>query len=573
VTPPALERLFGGFYQKLLRMFPEFATRQGDPRYDHLLSDRSPRGHARYEALVRETLGELEQIDRRDISPRDLISYEVLRRGLESRVEGFPFRGHLLGLDHLQGVQLLLPKLLSEMPLETAAGYRRALDRLSCATAHLDGFLETLREGVREGMVQARPVVEKVVAQLDLQLEAPLDTNPYFRPFRPAPARQALAETAKLEGEARRLVEKEVVPALGRFRDYLSQEYLPRARAEAGVWSLKRGEEFYAWSARRSTTTRLEPTEIHSLGMQEVARIRSQMEALRKSLGFQGGLQDFFGYLRRERRFYHETPEEILEEYRGIVRRAEAGLARFFRRLPRARLEVVAVPDYAAASNTTAYYQRPAPDGSRPGYFYANTHDPRSRPRFEMEALTLHEAVPGHHLQLALQMEIEGLPPLRTRWLAFSAFIEGWALYAERLGKEMGFYTDPYSEFGRLIYDMWRACRLVVDTGIHALRWDRARAAAFLTENTALSRLNIESEVDRYLVWPGQALTYKIGELKIRELRERAEKELGGAFDLPAFHDCLLGEGSLPLDLLEARVGAWIGELKKSGRAAEGTGR
>jgi len=401
------------------------------------------------------------------------------------------------------------------------------------------------------------------LAQIDLQLKAPIEDHPYFRPFRrvAAPAGQPGGE--KPEEDARRLVEKEVIPTLGRLRQYLVTEYLPRAREEAGVWGLKRGEEFYAWSARRSTTTDLEPREIHWIGMQEVGRIRTQMEALKNSVGFQGGLQDFFGYLRRDRRFYHETPEAILAEYREIVRRAEARLPRFFRKLPRSRLEVAAVPDYAAASNATAYYQRPAPDGSRPGYFYANTHDPSSRPRFEMEALALHEAVPGHHLQLGLQMEIEGLPLLRTQWLAFSAFIEGWAHYAERLGKEMGFYTDHYSEFGRLTYDMWRACRLVVDTGIHSLRWDRARAAAFLTENTALSRLNIESEVDRYLVWPGQALTYKIGELKIRELRERAENELGAAFDLPAFHDCILAEGSLPLDLLEAQAEAWIAERKK----------
>jgi uncharacterized protein (DUF885 family) len=323
------------------------------------------------------------------------------------------------------------------------------------------------------------------------------------------------------------------------------------------------GEELYAWLVRHYTTRELGPERVHELGLKEVERIRAEMETVKSSSGFAGSLEQFFEHLRKDGRFLFEKPEDLLRGYRDIAKRADAELPRFFGKLPRIPYGVLPIPEFAAPAFPAAYYQPPPADGTRPGIFYVNTHDLQSRPSYEMEALALHEAVPGHHLQLALQLELQGLPPFRTRWLTFTAFVEGWGLYAERLGKEMGFYSDPHAEFGRLSYEVWRACRLVVDTGIHHFGWSRSRAVDYLLGNSGLARSTAEREVDRYIVWPAQALAYKVGEQKILGLRRRAEEQLGDAFRLRAFHDRVLEEGSLPLEVLEKKVIGWLREQKR----------
>jgi len=558
-----LDSLFSKIYDKLLQLFPEFATRAGNHSLDHLLSDPSPAGQARYEEAIRNFLKMLQGIEAKNVPVRHRTNYDLCRLWLLTEVEGLPFNTHLLLLDPLQGFQISLPNLINDMPFGTGEDYERCLERIGRMETYIGKAMEATRESLRRGVLQARPAVEKVIAQLDLQLGMAAIEHPLFRPFKKFLPSIPRGSQTRLRNRALEIIEEQVIPALGRFRKHLQDEYLPRAREQAGIWSLPSGGDLYAWLVRQSTTTKLSPEEIHQRGLSEVERIRRELEEVKCSTGFGGSLEEFFKFLRTEPRFYYERAEDLLAGYRDVAKRADAELPRFFGKLPRTPYGVLPVPDYAAASNTAAYYLPPPSDGSRPGYFYANTHDLPSRPRFEMEALTLHEAVPGHHLQMALQIELKGLPEFRTRWLTFTSFVEGWGLYAERLGKEMGFYNDPYSEFGRLTYEMWRACRLVVDTGIHHLRWTREESIDYLMKNSSLSRLNIESEVDRYIVWPAQALAYKIGELKILELRERAEREIGSAFNLRNFHDRILEEGSLPLDLLARKVDVWIRSRKR----------
>jgi uncharacterized protein (DUF885 family) len=560
-----LELFFEELYESLLRLYPEFATRTGDHRFDHLLSDPGPAGHAVYRKTIEGFLARLAEMEKAGAPHGHRLNFELCRRWLQREAEGFRFNAHLLLLDPLQGFQISLPNLINDMPRARVEDFRRCLERIRQAPRHIEGVQEASREGLRLRVLQARPAVEKVLVQLDAQAAMAPRDHPFFWPFRNFPAGVPPEVQDALREDAHRAIETEVIPALRRLRDFLKAEYLPRARPEAGIWSIPDGPALYAWLSRVLTTTDLAPEEIHRRGRAEVERIRAEMEKARAAAGFSGSLAAFFQHLRTDERFYYQRPDELLTGYRDIAKRADAELPRFFGKLPRIPYGVLPVPEYAAASGTAAYYLPPPADGSRAGYFYANTHDLRSRPRFEMEALSLHESVPGHHLQICLQLELADLPAFRTRWLSFTAFIEGWGLYAELLGKEMGFYTDPYSEFGRLTYEMWRACRLVVDTGIHHLKWTRDQAIEYLLDNSSLSRLNVESEVDRYIVWPGQALAYKIGEMKILELRRRAERELGESFDLREFHDRLLDEGSLPLDLLEEKVTAWIAERKALG--------
>jgi uncharacterized protein (DUF885 family) len=339
------------------------------------------------------------------------------------------------------------------------------------------------------------------------------------------------------------------------------EHYIPAARESIGMRALPDGEAWYSWSVRHYTTTRLTPDEIHAVGLSEVERIRAQMDGAIAASGFTGTFHDFARFLRTDPRFYFEKPGDLLAAYRDICKRADPELVRLFGRLPRLPYGVKPVPAYAEKSQTTAYYEPGSPAAGRPGYFFANTYDLPSRPIWEMEPLALHEAVPGHHLQIALQQELRDLPPFR-RHLYVDAFGEGWGLYSERLGLEAGFYQDPYSNFGRLTYEMWRACRLVVDTGLHAKGWSRDQALRYLAENTALSIHEVTTETDRYIAWPGQALAYKMGELKIRELRQRAESVLGPRFDVRAFHDAVLREGSVPLTVLEAQIDAFVAAEK-----------
>ncbi|MBA2244714.1 MAG: DUF885 domain-containing protein, partial [Gemmatimonadetes bacterium] len=354
-----------------------------------------------------------------------------------------------------------------------------------------------------------------------------------------------------------------VVPAYQEFLEFMTGEYVPGARQTIAARDLPNGQEYYEYLVRSYTTLDVTPEEVHQRGLSEVSRIRAEMEEIMRQAGHRGSFQEFLTFLRSDPRFYVDSPEELLRHTSLVLKRMDGQLPRLFGRLPRMPYGIREIPAFIAPRTTTAYYSRPSGDGTRSGTYWVNTYDLRSRPLYEVEALSLHEAVPGHHLQIALQQELEGIPSFR-RFSGFTAFTEGWALYAERLGLESGFYTDPYSNFGRLTYEMWRACRLVVDTGMHYKGWTRQQAIDFMAENSALSLLNITNEVDRYIAWPGQALAYKTGELKIRELRQEAERELGTAFDVRVFHDVVLGSGAVPLTVLEENVRRYIAEARGS---------
>jgi uncharacterized protein (DUF885 family) len=361
----------------------------------------------------------------------------------------------------------------------------------------------------------------------------------------------------RLRKELQAVIRVSVVPAYDMLRKFLLEEYLPSARESISAAELPDGRAFYQHRIRYFTTLDLTPDAVHQTGLDEVRRIRAEMEAIIRTTGFTGSFRAFIDFLRTDPRFYAPSPDQLLKETAYVLKRIDGELPRLFSTLPRLPYGIRAIPEFSAPGNTTAYYQPGAGDGTRAGTYYVNTYDLKSRPLYEIEALSLHEAVPGHHLQIAIQQELGELPNFR-RFSGFTAFVEGWALYAERLGLEVGFYTDPYSDFGRLSYEMWRACRLVVDTGMHALGWTRQEAIDFMAENTSSTLLNITNEVDRYIGWPGQALAYKIGELKIRELRAHAEEMLGSRFDRREFHDLLLGSGAVSLDVLEILVHTWI---------------
>jgi len=553
-------------WQYQLEHCPTFASMLGDRRWNDRWDDRRLSAIDEDHQHSLDVLAELRALDRDALSAEDRLNYDLIRRDYQTWVEEYEFKLHLLPTNQLGGVPegVRQPpfiqsayQLIEHLRFQTVKDYEDWLARLERFADYASQIVALMREGIRERRVHPRIVLERIPPQIDRQLVDDPEKSGFYGPFKGFPAHISDADRQRLSAGARKAISEGVLPALRRFREFLAAEYIPAAPEPVGIWQFPSGEETYAYLPRRFTTTSTTPEQIHALGISEVARIRAEMETVKAKTAFSGSLHEFFDFLRNDARFYYRTGEELLLHYRSLAKRVDPLLVKLFKTLPRQPYGVEPTPDELAPDVPGAFYYAAAADGSRPGTFLVNLYLPETRPRWEMIPLTLHEAVPGHHLQTSLAAELTHIPEFR-RFAYHVAYGEGWALYCETLGDELGLYDDPYDKFGQLVLDMWRAVRLVVDTGMHAKRWTRQQAIDYFAENTPRSKLDIANEVDRYIVWPGQALGYKVGQLKIRELRTRAERALGERFDVRAFHDLVLLDGSLPLEILEQRVDAWI---------------
>jgi len=552
-----LTKFFDEEWEWGLKEFPERATTLGDPRYNDRLTDLSQEAIDRRHQHSKDALARLKKIDREALSEDDRLSYDLFQKELERSIEGARFPTELMPINQQEGIHKDFAILSTLTQFRTAKDYRDYLARLSAFPKQVDQTIALMEKGKQKGWVQPAVPLRDVPDAIRAQIFPDPEKSPHYKPFEKFPDGVSEADREALRIEGRRRIANEVFPAYLKLYTYFTRDYLPAARKDIAASSLPDGEAYYAYAIRYHTTTDKTAKEIHETGLAEVARIHKQMDEIIRQVKFKGNFDAFVKFLRTDPRFYYKSAPELLQGYRDICKRIDPELIRFFGTLPRTPYGVIPTPDFEAPTSTTAYYRPGSPEAPRPGYFVANTYRLETRPKYEMEALTSHEAVPGHHLQIALAQELTGLPKFR-RHGAFTAFVEGWGLYSESLGDEIGLYTDPYSKFGQLTYEMWRAARLVVDTGMHAFNWDRKRAIDFMRANTAKTEHDITVEIDRYIVWPGQALAYKTGELKFKELRARAKQALGDRFDIRKFHDAVLLGGALPLDVLEKRIDAWI---------------
>jgi uncharacterized protein (DUF885 family) len=557
----ALHRFFEAEWERSLRESPETASYRGDRRYNDRWTDLSVDAIARREAADRDALARLRTIDRSRLSPADRLNYDVFAWQLERDVERQKYREYLRPLSQRGGVQTA-NEIVELLPFADERDYLDWIKRLEGVPAMVEQTAALMREGVKAGNTPPRVLMERIPAQVASQVVDDPERSGFYAPFVKMPEAIPAARQTELRTQARRLIAERVIPSYRTFGEFFAADYLPRTREAIAAADLPDGKAYYDFLAGHFTTTDLSADEIHAIGLKEVARIRAEMEKVKAEVGFEGTLAQFFEHLRTDPKFFHESPEELFEAYQAISKRIDPELVKVFKTIPRLPYGVRAIPDNIAPDTTTAYYQPGAVDGTRAGYYYVNLYKPEARPIWEMMALSLHEAVPGHHFQFARGMEMPDVPMFR-RVGYFVAYGEGWALYAERLGYDMGLYDDPYDRMGQLAYDMWRAVRLVVDTGMHSKGWSRDKAITFFMDNAPKTKQDVVNEIDRYIGWPGQALAYKIGQLKISELREKASRELGGRFDLREFNDAVLATGSVPLAVLEAHMDAWIVEQKR----------
>ena len=559
-------------WKRWMEDYPEMATGVGYPGQNRRWTDDSPSGVAARETHLRESLDSLKKIDRASLSPSEQLNYDLYDELLETTTEGLkygddpmPFRGVIPGnrwmpINQMGGVQDAAD-LFALMPHEKVTEYEDILARLESLPTPVEQTVAWMQEGLKRGYTPPKITMRDLPKQLaDLIPTDPMK-SPLLAPFREFPPSIGDADRVKLTERATNIYTSRVAPAFAKLRDYLVTTYIPACRDNIAASALPDGAAAYAFHIRWQTTTKLTPQQIHDLGLAEVKRIRAEMDKVIQSTGFKGSFHEFTEFLRTDPQFYFDKPDELVNAYRVIAKQIDPELAHEFGKLPRLPYGVTPIPDFKAPSQTTAYYQPGSPEAGRPGYYFVNTYNLHARPKWEMEALSLHESVPGHHLQISLAQEQENVPEFRKH-IGYSAFVEGWALYCEGLGEALGLYKDPYSKFGQLTYEMWRAVRLVVDTGMHSMGWTRQQAIDFFHENTGKTDQDITVEVDRYIVWPGQALAYKLGQLKIRELRARAEKELGPRFDVRAFHDAVLEQGAVPLSFLETHMDGWIAAQK-----------
>jgi len=535
---------------------PVMASMLGDRRFNDQWGDGSLEGNEKQNQDTREFLRRVYAIEKNALSADDQLNYELFRRQLQENVDEYEFNAHLMPFSHRGGIQNL-ENITNQLRLVTVEDYEDWLARVEKIGDLVDQTIALAEEGRKRGVISPRILLQRIPDQLALQVVEYANESPLFNAFADMPDSIPAADRERLRSAATDALEDDVLPAYRKLDNYFNQKYLPAARDSIGLSALPNGSSWYEHLARSFTTTHMTPDEIHRIGLDEVKRIRDEMKQVIAEVGFAGSFEEFLVFLRTDPQFYYDNPEDLYEAYLATSKRIDPELVKLFGLLPRMPYGVKPIPDAVAPDTTTAYYSRPAADGSRAGIYWVNLYRPEVRPKYEIEVLSVHEAMPGHHLQISLQQELGDMPNFR-RFQGFTAFVEGWGLYSERLGYDLGLYEDPYSRFGQLTYDMWRAVRLVVDTGMHYKGWTRQQAIDFFKNNAAKAEHDIVNEIDRYLLMPGQALAYKIGQLKILALRSRAERQLGDDFDIRAFHDHLLGAGALPLDLLEQRMDTWL---------------
>jgi uncharacterized protein (DUF885 family) len=557
----ALEALYESFFEEQLRLSPVLATYLGDERYNaELENPASPEYVASLIDLNQRYLERARSVDADQLAGSARISRDIFVRERELALEGLRFPARLLPIDQMDSLATTIAVFGSgagAQPFRNALDYDNFLARADRFVVWVDSAIAAMREGMRVGVTQPRAVIIKVVPQLrEIAKDDPEQTL-FWQAVRAMPETIPAGERAAIEARWRAAIRDRLVPAYRRLADFIATEYAPAARDSVGWSALPDGAAWYRYQIRVQTTTDLTADEIHALGLAEVARIRSEMEQVRRDVGFDGDLVAFFRFLQEDPRFYFKSGEELVRGYTDLKQRIDALLPKLFSDFPRAEYEVRLVEPFRAASAPGAFYQPPSADGKRPGIFYVNAHNLKAQPIFGMETLSLHEAAPGHHFQIAIQQELTDLPRFR-RFNNYVAYAEGWALYAEAIGRELGLFTDPYQWYGRLSDEMLRAMRLVVDTGLHAKGWSREQAMQYMRDNSSMAPSDIEAEVERYIVWPGQALGYKVGQLRISAMRERAEQLLGPRFDVREFHSQVLRDGALPLAVLEAKIDRWI---------------
>ncbi len=560
-----LQTIIKDHWQDVLTRNPVFASSIGVRAHDHRLGNLSVASMDAEAEAAQAFLTRLDALDWQTLSSEEQLNAELLRLSLSNTIEQLRHHGKLMIVTNRGGWHMTFARLPERARFFTKADYQSYLDRLDDFPRLNQEGIETLRLSIEKGYTQPCEPMLGFEQSISAHIVKNVSDSVFLQPFLNMPKSFSDEERSRFLNHGKIAIETKVIPAYQAYLDFYEKEYAPSCRQASGLYGLQGSGAYYAHKAKAYTTTELTPDQIHTIGLGEVNRILAEMDDIIAHVKFKGSRAEFIAFLRTDPQFYPKTRDEHLRHAAYLSKKADGALPKLFSVYPRMPYTVKAVPDDIADKTTTAYYEQPAGDGSRAGVYRVNLSKLETRPSFEMEALTLHEAVPGHHFQIAIAQELEEIPAFR-RFGSVTAFIEGWGLYAERLGLEMGFYKDPYSNFGRLSYEMWRACRLVVDTGLHAKGWTRQQAIDFMAENTALSMHNIESEVDRYITWPGQALAYKIGELKIRELRAKAETTLGTSFDVRRFHDTVLKNGPLPLATLEQIIDVWIAVESKNKR-------
>lgn len=560
-----LDTIVEEFWDRFIELNPLVGTFNGDYRFnDRIENNIGPDYLERSLALEKEYLEKLGAIDPARLEGQARLTYDIFKLDRELAIEAYHFPAELLPINQSFSMPALMPRLAAGglHPFESVKDYDDWLKRCADFERWANQSIENMRAGIAKGVVQPRVIMEKVVPQLAAMIVADPKQSPFYKPIEKFPDSIPEAERTRLAKAFANSIRDQLVPAYQRMHDFVRNEYLPKTRPTVAWSALPQGEAWYAYLVKLQTTTPRTPEEIHQTGLNEVARIRGEMEKVLRQVGYQGDLKSFFEYLRKEPRFYYGKEEELLEDYRALKARVKAELPKLFSIAPKADFEIRPVEEYRARSAAGASYQGATPDGKRPGVFYVNTFDLKSRPKYSMESIYLHEAEPGHHFQISIQQELEQLPRFR-RFGGYTAYSEGWGLYAESLGRDLGLYTDPYSYFGALSNEIFRAVRLVVDTGMHAKGWTREQAIDYMAANTATGPSDIVSEIERYIANPGQALAYKTGELKLKELRARSAKALGPRFDIREFHTQVLSDGQLPLDVLEAKIDRWIETTKE----------